>query len=62
MSEHIILRALLWIGKDLVGLSNFFEFLFCLLISFISIRMILHSELPIRLLDIGFTRLPINLE
>lgn len=62
MSEHIILRTLLWIGKGFVSLTYFFEFFLRILISFIPIWMILHSELPIGLLDVGLTRLPVNLE
>ena len=45
-------RALLRIGEDLVGLLRFLEFLLGRLVVRIAVRMVLHRELAIGLLDV----------
>ena len=51
LSESVIGRALLRIGQRRVGRSNLFKLFLCGLIPRIPIRVVLHSETPIRLLD-----------
>ena len=50
MTELVVGRALLGVGEDLVGFLRFLEFVLGALLR-IAIRMVLHRELPIGLLD-----------
>src|SRR5690606_3045979 len=52
MTVAVIGIALLRIGQNLVGFLGFLEFFFCLVTVRVAIRMILHGEFAIRLLDI----------
>jgi hypothetical protein len=56
MPVSVVKSALLRIGQDAVGFDDLFELLLSLLITRITIRMILQGELPIRRLDLLFTR------
>ena len=50
--ELVVRGALARIGQDLVGFLRFLEFLFRRLVVRIAIRMVLHRELAIRLLEV----------
>src|SRR5690606_15472314 len=52
MTIAVIGIAFLRIGQDFVGFLGFLEFFFCLVTVRVAIRVILHGEFAIRLLDV----------
>ena len=57
MAELIVQFSLLFISQDVIRLGHFFEFLLCLRIARICIRVIFLGELPVCFLDLGFIRI-----
>src|SRR5690554_683427 len=56
MSELVIGGPSIGVGQHLVGFGGFFELLFGLFISRITVRVILHGKTPISLLNLFFVR------
>jgi hypothetical protein len=52
-AEAIVLRALTGIAEDFVRLYDFLEFLFGRFVTLVAVRMVLHREAAVRLLDLG---------
>jgi len=62
VSEAIVTRSFLGIGEDFVGLGSLFELERRVLITRISVRMVLGSELAVSRRDIAFGRVASNTE
>ena len=62
MTELIVCCALLGVGENLVRGFRFLEFFLGSLVVRIAVRMMLHRELPIRLLDVLVGRVAIDAE
>ena len=62
VAELIVGGALLGVGEDLVGFLRFLEFLLGALVVRIAVRMMLHRELPVRLLDVLLGSIAIDAE
>ena len=62
MAELIVLGSFLRIREDFIGLGDFLELLFGLLIPGILVRMIADRQLPESLLDLRFRCIPMNSE
>src|SRR5690554_290862 len=56
MTELVIGRPAVGIGQHLIGFSGFFELVFSLFITRVAVRVILHGETTIGLLDLFFVR------
>ena len=57
MTELIVGRTFLGIGEHFIGLLGLLELLFGGLVIRIAVRMQLHGEAPVSLLDVGFRRI-----
>src|SRR5262249_42268051 len=55
-AEAVEMRALVGIGQDGVGLVDLFELLLGLFVAAVAVGVVLHRELAVRLLDLGFAR------
>src|SRR5206468_7457458 len=62
MPELIVRAALFGVGEDLVGLLRFLELVLGALVVRIAVRMVLHRQLPIRLLDVLLGSVAIDAE
>jgi len=62
MAEPVVRGALLFVGEDLVGLLRLLEVLLGLRVVGVAVRMPLHRELPIGLLDGLLVRVAIDPE
>src|SRR6266436_5978316 len=60
MTELIILCTFLGIGKNLVSLGYFLEFLLCLSVARIAIRVVLERKLSVSLLYLVLANVAIN--
>jgi hypothetical protein len=56
VAELVVGRALLRIGERLVGLLGLLELVLGLVVARVAVRVELHGEAPIRLLDVGLRR------
>jgi hypothetical protein len=59
-AEAIVLLPLLGIAQDLVRLDDFFELGLGRRIAVVAIGMVLHRQATVRLLDLGFRRVPLE--
>ena len=62
VAELVVYRALACVGEDLVGLLGLLELVLGLRIVGISVRVILHGEAPVGLLDVGLGRVSRHFE
>ena len=58
--ELVVGGALLGVGEDLVGLLRLLEFLLGTLVVRVAVRVVLHRELAVGLLDVLFGRVPVD--
>src|SRR5688572_5767959 len=62
MAELVVGRPLLRVGQHFVGLVGLLEMLLGLRVVRIAVRMPLHGQLPVGLLDVLFGRVPVYAE
>jgi hypothetical protein len=62
VAVRVVGRALLAVGEHLVGFLHLLEFRLGVLVVRIAVRVVLHRELPVRLLDLVVGGVPVHAE